>query len=106
MGPVAVVGPANVEAGECDRCAGEARLVLTCGPRVGLYLGRRCAVELGAEAWCAGHAAEAAAAADWVNRLPPEADTVARIWWVATGEVRIGEPVLAQQLGELALSHR
>ena len=77
-----------MEAGDCDRCGNEARLVMTCGPG-GVYLGRSCVAELGATAWCTGHHAEAAAAVSWTAQLPPEADTVARLWWVARGEVRL-----------------
>src|SRR5688500_9003673 len=81
-------GPSAVEAGECERCGAEARLVATCGPGP-VYLGRACASALGVGAWCDGHADEAAAALAWLQRLPPEADVVARLWWVSTGEVRL-----------------
>lgn len=77
-------GPRHVEAGECERCGEEARLVDTCGPGP-RYLGRRCAAE---EDWCDGHGEEATEALRWLAALPPEADDVARLWWVATGEVR------------------
>jgi hypothetical protein len=83
------LGPRAVEAGECDRCGAEARLVMTCGPGPDVQLGRRCAAEVGVVAWCEGHAAEAARALAWMARLPPEADDAARLWWVATGEVRV-----------------
>lgn len=96
------VGPRAVEAGECDRCGSEARLVTTCGPTRWAGLGRRCAAFVGLRGWCDGHAD---AAAGWLARLralPDEADAVARLWWVATGEVRIdaaaAEPLLAQAL--------
>lgn len=82
------VGPQAVEAGECPRCGAEARLVETCGPVAWVALGRGCARELGASAWCDGHAEQADATLAWLERLPPEADDVARLWWVATGEVR------------------
>ncbi len=84
-------GPATVEAGECDRCGHEARLVTTCGPTSWPALGRRCADEVGDDAWCDGHADDGIVARAWLHALPPEADDVARIWWVATGEVRIAE---------------
>lgn len=97
-------GPRSVEAGECDRCGAEARLVGPCGPppadavRVGLGpdwgLGRRCAAELGVGGWCDGHEDEALAALRWLAALPPEADDVARLWWVATGEVRVDPAIL------------
>lgn len=95
-------GPQSVEAGECDRCAGEARLVAPCGPpprgsaRVGpdWGVGRRCAAELGVEGWCGGHEDEALGALAWLSALPPEADDVARLWWVATGEVRVDPAII------------
>lgn len=97
------VGPRAVEAGECDRCGGEARMVTTCGPTSWAGLGRRCAAAVGAGAWCDGHADRAA---EWLARLaglPAEADAVARLWWVATGEIRLAtpevEPLVARALG-------
>lgn len=87
-------GPRGVEAGECDRCHVEPRMVLTCGPGAALSLGRRCALRLGAGAWCVGHAGEAEEALAWLGRLPDEADDVARLWWVATGEVRLDPGLL------------
>lgn len=102
------VGPQAVEAGECDRCGQEARLVLTCGPSATPSLGRRCALERGTAAWCAGHEAKAEESLVWLAALPPEADVVARLWWVATGEVKL-EPALhrqARQLGVLARDER
>ena len=84
----AEVGPAAVEAGECDRCGAEPRLVTTCGPGP-LTLGRACAAALGVGAWCDGHRDDAEAALVRLGALPPEADDVARLWWVATGEVRL-----------------
>jgi hypothetical protein len=97
-------GPATVEAGECDGCGGEARLFQTCGPDAGQYLGRRCLNELGSQALCDGHAAEARAALAWVGNLPAQADLVARVWWVATGEVALDPAVLEPLLGQLALT--
>ena len=81
-------GPTAVEAGECDACGAEARMVTTCGPGVEQYLGRRCLTELGSTAYCDGHDDEARAALAYVGGLPNEADLIARIWWVSTGEVR------------------
>lgn len=97
-----VVGPRAVEAGECDRCGGEARLVETCGPVAWAAIGRGCARELGPAAWCDGHAAQAGDALAWLSRLPPEADDVARLWWVATGEVR-PDPALLRAARRLRL---
>lgn len=89
------VGPRAVEAGECDRCRREARLVATCGPTPWSALGRRCAADLALEAWCAGHRSEGREHLAFLDRLPPEADEVARLWWVATGEVRPDRELLA-----------
>lgn len=97
------VGPRSVEAGECDACGQEARLVMTCGPGPALYLGRRCAAGRGDDAWCAGHADEAAAALAWLARLPDEADAVARLWWVATGEVQLDPALVAGARRRLGL---
>jgi hypothetical protein len=77
-------GPRNVDAGECDRCGAEPRLVITCGPDGGEY-GRRCAR---AGDWCEGHADEAADALAYLAALPEDADDLAWLWWLATGEVR------------------
>ena len=96
------VGPAAVEAGECDRCGQEARLVMTCGPAAWRYLGRTCVRTLGTAAWCDGHADTAITAAAALAALPAEADTVARLWWVATGEVAL-DPRLRQDMARLAL---
>jgi hypothetical protein len=80
-------GPRNVVAGECDRCGAEARMVQTCGPGGGEY-GRRCATP---DDWCEGHADEAADALAWLAALPPDADDLAWLWWLSTGEVRYSE---------------
>lgn len=103
-------GPQAVAAGECDACGHEARLVQPCGPPPvtarpagpDWALGRRCAARLGQDAWCDGHAAEADAALAWLAGLPREADDVARLWWVATGEVR-PDPALLGVARRLAL---
>lgn len=90
-------GPRTVDAGECDGCGSEARLVQTCGPGAA-QLGRQCARDRGVEAWCDGHHDDAVAALTWLAELPPDADDVARLWWVATGEVRLssaGQRVIA-----------
>jgi hypothetical protein len=97
------LGPRHVEAGECDGCGQEARLVMTCGPGSAVYLGRRCAAARGAAAWCDGHAAEAHQALTWLGRLPSEADTAARLWWVATGEVRLDPALVASLSRQLGL---
>ncbi|MBW3619080.1 MAG: hypothetical protein KY461_02445 [Actinobacteria bacterium] len=48
-----------------------------------------CALELGLDLWCDGHAPTGRSALAAVAQLPPEWDVVARLWWVATGEVRL-----------------
>jgi hypothetical protein len=89
-------GPRNVVAGDCDRCHAEPRLVQTCGPDGGSY-GRACATE---SDWCDGHADEAAAALAWLRALPDDADDVAYLWWLATGEVRYsGTPSASDGVG-------
>lgn len=97
------LGPRSVAAGECDRCGEEPRMVQPCGPPPGdlvgpagpdWALGRRCALAAGVEGWCAGHAEEAEAALAWLADLPDTADQVARLWWLATGEVRADGPLL------------
>lgn len=91
------VGPTTVDAGECDGCGHEVRLVDTCGPDRA-RLGRRCAAEAGPSAWCDGHRDDADEALAALERLPDEADDVVRWWWVATGEVQLApaDPVVAQ----------
>ena len=89
------VGPQAVEAGECDRCGREARLVTTCGPISWASLGRVCALEVGERAWCEGHGEQAQSWLTVLARLPDEADMVARLWWVATGEVRLDPSAIA-----------
>lgn len=96
------VGPRALDAGECDRCGAEARLVTPCGPTSWAGLGRACAAELGTGAWCDGHADEARAWLEQLAALPPEADAVARLWWVATGEVRV-DPAGIEPLMRAAL---
>jgi hypothetical protein len=88
------VGPQAVSAGECDGCGQEARLVQPCGPpppgvrSPDWALGRRCALAAGVDGWCGGHEDEADAVLRQLAALPAEADDVARLWWLATGEVR------------------
>lgn len=92
-------GPSAVEAGDCDSCALEPRLVTTCGPGDAICLGRRCAQAVGIDGWCAGHSREATQLLAHLANLPPEADAVARLWWVATGEVVL-DPALEERLRE------
>lgn len=90
------LGPRAVEAGECDRCGREPRFVPTCGPVEWEALCPACASEIGAAAWCEGHRAEGRRALDAVAGLPPEWALVARLWWVATGEVRLDRLVISR----------
>jgi hypothetical protein len=96
------VGPRAVEAGECDRCGREPRMVTTCGPTRWSGLGRACALDVGQPAWCDGHADQAAGWLAQLAALPDEADVVARLWWVATGEVRL-DPAAVDPLLRTAL---
>lgn len=61
----------------------------TCGPAVATALCRDCALEVGADAWCEGHRPAGTAVLAALADLPPEWDDVTRLWWVATGEVRL-----------------
>ena len=97
-------GPSAVDAGECDACGVEPRMVPTCGPGPAIALGRRCALAAGDTAWCDGHRDEAAAALVFLAGLPDVADTVARMWWVATGEVALPPDAVAAALDVLALT--
>lgn len=87
-----------MEAGECDRCGQEPRLLPTCGPVAWTALCRSCAGEVGPEAWCEGHADQAADLLAWAEELPEEWPTVCRVWWIATGEVRVDDASLATRL--------
>jgi hypothetical protein len=82
------VGPANVDAGTCDRCSEQPRLLPTCGPTGHAALCRDCALALGEEAWCEGHAEAGAAARRWAAELPASWAQTVVLWWFATGELR------------------
>lgn len=69
-------------------------MVTTCGPTRWASLGRACARDVGIRAWCDGHADDAAVWLERLQALPDEADTVAQLWWVATGEVRLDPAVV------------
>lgn len=97
-----VIGPSAVEAGECDRCGTEPRLVQTCGPGPHVFLGRACTLAAADDAWCDGHVEQGCAARSVVAGLPPEADVVARLWWVATGEIAL-DPALAGSVATLGV---
>jgi hypothetical protein len=82
------VGPASVDAGACDRCGDAPRLLPTCGPAAGGALCRDCALEVGDDGWCAGHADEGDAARRWASALPDSWAQTVVLWWFATGELR------------------
>lgn len=77
-------------------------MVTTCGPTTWAGLGRACALETGARAWCDGHAEQARSWLGLLDALPDEADAAARLWWVATGEVRL-DPSAVEPLRRVAL---
>lgn len=91
------MGPRAVEAGECDRCGSAPRLLPTCGPASWVALCRTCATEVGDDAWCDGHDDDGRAMRAWADTLPEEWPAVVRLWWVATGEVRL-DPALLDAL--------
>lgn len=82
-------GPRAVEAGECDRCGQAPRLLPTCGPVAWTALCRDCAEEVGADAWCVGHETLGEELRAWAAALDDDWPTVCRVWWIATGEVRL-----------------
>jgi hypothetical protein len=82
------VGPASVDAGACDRCGQAPRLLPTCGPAGDAALCRDCALEVGEDGWCDGHAEEGAAARGWAAALPDSWAQTVTLWWFATGELR------------------
>ena len=66
------------------------RLLPTCGPVAWPAICRACALELGTDAWCDGHADEAIELLSWARELPPWWGDAVVLWWVATGEVVSG----------------
>ncbi|GGI06334.1 hypothetical protein GCM10011354_18570 [Egicoccus halophilus] len=86
------VGPAVVEAGDCDRCGGAPRLLPLCGPVSWTAVCRDCGLALGEDGWCDGHADQGAAARDWAAALPDTWPTLVLLWWLATGELRAIDP--------------
>ncbi len=95
-------GPRAVDAGECDRCRTQPRLLPTCGPVGWTALCRDCALEVGEDAWCDGHADDGAELRDWATGLPPSWPTLVRLWWVATGEVTMDDAWLAAARADVA----
>lgn len=90
------VGPSSVAAGECDRCNEAPRALVTCGPVAWEALCRGCADAVGDDGWCDGHRDDAVAWRRTMSGWPPEHETVARLWWVATGEVSL-DPRLVER---------
>lgn len=80
-------GPRAVDAGQCDRCDERPRLLPTCGPVAWRALCRECALDVGADGWCDGHADDAEELLAWAADLPPWWGDVVVLWWVSTGEV-------------------
>lgn len=78
-----------MDAGPCDRCRDHPRLLPTCGPAGHPGLCRRCALEVGDEAWCDGHRDEARDLLGWAAALPDHTDLVVTLWWIGTGEVQL-----------------
>lgn len=88
------VGPRAVDAGECDRCGRHPRFVPTCGPTSVEAVCPVCATEAGISLWCEGHAGTGRSVLAALSSLPEEWDVATRLWWVATGEVRLDTLVL------------
>lgn len=80
-------GPTTVDAGQCDRCDQRPRVLPTCGPVVWPALCRDCALDVGSDGWCDGHADHAADLLAWAAALPAWWGDAVVLWWVATGEV-------------------
>jgi hypothetical protein len=83
------LGPQSVDAGPCDRCGVDPRLVPTCGPSGGGGVCRDCAARLGDDGWCDGHRDEGRQARRWAATLPDRWGELVVLWWAATGEVRL-----------------
>ncbi|MEX2504301.1 MAG: hypothetical protein WD378_05590 [Egicoccus sp.] len=82
------VGPAAVEAGDCDRCGLAPRLLPLCGPVAWEAVCRDCGLALGGDGWCAGHEADGDQARVWAAALPDDWPPTVLLWWLATGELR------------------
>lgn len=91
-------GPRSVDAGQCDRCGDQPRLVPTCGPAQWRALCRDCVLDVGLDAWCAGHAEDGRDVLDWAADLPPWWGDAVVLWWVATGEVDGPPPTTSPEL--------
>lgn len=91
-----------MEAGSCDRCGQQPRLLATCGPDAPGAVCRDCALNIGEHGWCDGHHAEGALDRRWAAALPERWGDAVVLWWIATGEVR-EVPASARALTETAL---
>lgn len=89
------LGPAAVDAGPCDRCDVEPRLVTPCGPVPWRGLCRDCVLEVGTAAFCAGHGDQADDLLVRARDLPATWATLVRMTWVARGEIRADRDFLA-----------
>lgn len=87
-----VVGPTTVDAGSCDLCGDQPRVVATCGPAPARTLCVTCIDEVGADGWCDGHDDVAAAARAWAAAVPAWWADAVVLWWLSTGEVRAAGP--------------
>jgi hypothetical protein len=92
------VGPRAVDAGNCDRCGEQPRLLPTCGPAGWAALCRRCADAVGDDGWCDGHLDEGRDARRWAAALPDRWADVVVAWWVATGELRLDPDAAAPRI--------
>lgn len=97
----AAFGPATVDAGDCDRCGRQPRLVATCGPQPWRLLCRDCLLDAGSAAFCDGHRDTATAAIAFATSLPADWATLTRLAWIATGELRADPDFLALAADEL-----
>lgn len=93
--PGTELGPGAVEAGECDRCGERPRVVPLCGPTAYRAVCADCVAAVGERGWCDGHRHDGATAIAWAGTLPAEWAAVVRLWWIATGEVRLDPSLVA-----------
>lgn len=94
-------GPTSVDAGSCDRCARAPRLVAPCGPVPWRGVCRDCLLQVGPAAFCPGHEAFAVDVTARARALPPTWATLARLTWVARGEMDADPAFLAEAVDVL-----
>ncbi len=90
-----LVGPAAVDAGTCARCGDEPGFVVPCGPDGGRPWCPACLQDRGVDAFCPGHADDAADALAVAASLPATWATLTRLAWAARGELRADPDFLA-----------